>query len=248
MQIHELPTATPTSDSDYLAFDTGSSNYKANFSDFDVSDNNVTFTSFDEDSPTGFKGASVMQSGTLSVIISGVSTMVSNVRYLKNLIGSISMGTTATTITGAVKELRQKIGNSSMGTEATTLTGAISELKETIGTVTRSENTSAVTIASSTGTALASITLSAGSYVIVGKCRFSADANGVRRLNLSTTSGASSWDVSIPAGVSAMVDLQVTRILSLNASTTFYLNAWQNSGSSLTCAAGYGTIEAVKLS
>lgn len=45
-----------------------------------------------------------------------------------SVLGNETMGTTATTITGAVQELNDKIGSTSMGTTATTVTGAIAEL------------------------------------------------------------------------------------------------------------------------
>lgn len=57
------------------------------------------------------------QSKTQKTINSDVNT----------IIGSTSMGTTATTLTGAVKEINTKIGSTSMGTTATTLTGAVKE-------------------------------------------------------------------------------------------------------------------------
>lgn len=65
----------------------------------------------------------------------------STVTTLSNKIGSTSMGTTATTVTGAIRELltkintlTTKIGSTSMGTSATTVTAAIKELLTKINT------------------------------------------------------------------------------------------------------------------
>lgn len=61
----------------------------------------------------------------LSDSISAVRTRVSNV---ETKIGSSTMGTTATTITGAIREIFDSIGTSEMGTTAVTVKGAIREI------------------------------------------------------------------------------------------------------------------------
>lgn len=62
---------------------------------------------------------------TLSDSISAVRTRVSNI---ETKIGSSTMGTTATTITGAIREIFDSIGTSAMGTTAVTVKGAIREI------------------------------------------------------------------------------------------------------------------------
>ena len=105
MQIHELPTDTPTS-SDYLAMDDGTSTRKALMNTFTLNDNPVTFTTRDETTPTEWKGASAMASGdSLAVLFNRASAAASNVRYLRSLIGTTALGTIATTITGAINEI-----------------------------------------------------------------------------------------------------------------------------------------------
>lgn len=47
-------------------------------------------------------------------------------------IGYATMGTSATSVTGAIRELVNKIGSVAMGTTATTITGAVKELKTAI--------------------------------------------------------------------------------------------------------------------
>lgn len=126
MHINDLPAGSPTED-DYLAIDNGISHRKVKFSQFDAKGNTVTFTSGDAETPTAWKSVAVLASGTLSSLLNAVSKMCSNIRYLRSFVGTTSMGTTATTVTGAVKEIMNKIGSTSMGTTATTLTGAIKE-------------------------------------------------------------------------------------------------------------------------
>ena len=62
---------------------------------------------------------------TLSDSIGAVRTRVSNI---ETKIGSSTMGTTATTITGAIREIFDSIGTSAMGTTAVTVKGAIREI------------------------------------------------------------------------------------------------------------------------
>lgn len=82
--------------------------------------------------PTGSAGGSkylVQDDGnnTTKVTVNDAVAAASAVSTINNKIGSTSMGTTATTVTGAVKEHSDKIGSTSMGTTATTITGAIAE-------------------------------------------------------------------------------------------------------------------------
>lgn len=121
MQIHELPSGTPT-DSDLLPFDTGTVNYKTPFSGFDVGENTATFTSADEADPAQFKTVDPIETGPIKTILNRLSMAVSNVRYIwkyfTELIGDTAMGTTATTITGAIKEVRDSFTSAKEVTSA----------------------------------------------------------------------------------------------------------------------------------
>lgn len=121
MQIHDLNTKALT-DPAYVAFDDGTDTYKTEFNDVvadaaadavasaDLTDNTVAFTSGDSASPTGWTAVDVLTSGlSLKTLLNRISTMVKNVRYIWNKIGTASMGTTATTITGAIAEHEQDI-------------------------------------------------------------------------------------------------------------------------------------------
>ena len=116
MQIHDLNTKALT-DPAYVAFDDGTDTYKTEFNDVvadaaaaavadaDLTDNTVAFTSGDAASPTAWTAVDVLTSGlSLKTLFNRISTMVKNVRYIWNKIGTASMGTTATTITGAIAE------------------------------------------------------------------------------------------------------------------------------------------------
>ena len=132
MQIHDLNTKALTNPA-YVAFDDGTDTYKADFkaeidnaaadavADADLADNAVAFTSGDAVSPTAWTAVDVLTSGlTIKVLFNRISTMIKNVRYIWNLLGSSSFSNVASTLTGA-------IGNTALTTTAQTLSGAIAE-------------------------------------------------------------------------------------------------------------------------
>ena len=71
------------------------------------------------------------------------------INELLSIIGTTSMGTTATTVKGAIAELRSKIGNATLNTESVTLTYAINELLTLINAL----KTRATNIENTIGTA-----------------------------------------------------------------------------------------------
>lgn len=99
MQIHELNSKSPGA-SDVLAMDDGSNTFKT------AAANLVpAYTSGDSSSPTTWTTVTTLTSGlSLATLFNRVSTMIKNVRYIWSKIGTTSMGTTATTITGAIAE------------------------------------------------------------------------------------------------------------------------------------------------
>lgn len=150
MQIHDLNTKALTNPA-YVAFDDGTDTYKTEFNDVvadaaadavasaDLTDNTVAFTSGDSTSPTGWTAVDVLTSGlSLKTLFNRISTMVKNVRYIWNLLGSSSFSNVASTLTGA-------IGNTALTTTAQTLSGAIAEHESDISTLNSKIASSAVT-------------------------------------------------------------------------------------------------------
>lgn len=131
MQIHELPSASPSA-SDYIPIDNGTATRKATLSSIDIGSNEITFTSGDTSSPSSWQTVAVMASNTAANLMNAISKMVANIRWLYNRLGTSSTGTTATTVTGAIAEHSTKIGSAEMGTTATTLTGAIAEVNDSV--------------------------------------------------------------------------------------------------------------------
>ena len=96
-----------------------------------------------------------------------------------------------------------------------------------------------------TKTTLVSVTLSAGSYILMGGCSFAANSSGVRALAWSTTNneisdaGVRQNGMKVLAGNSGVTALTAIQLVTLNKSTTYYLVAQQNSGSTLSTTGYY---------
>lgn len=103
MQIHELPSGT-VSNADYVAIDNGESTRKALVQNIDMSNNEVAFTSGDSETPTAWESVALITTGALSTLMANLSKIAKNVRFLWQKIGNVTMGTTATTVTGAIAE------------------------------------------------------------------------------------------------------------------------------------------------
>lgn len=94
----------------------------------------------------------------------------------------------------------------------------------------------AVSVANSAGTAVASITLDPGMWLIIGRGMFAANSTGSRQLKLSESSGDTNNSVSAMTSLGASpgtLIAEVTWTFSNTSAKTIYLNAWQNSGGSL---------------
>lgn len=124
-------------------------------------------------------------------------------------------------------------------TSGGTLTGGlkVNNHSSDIGTV-KVVYASAKSVNSGTNTNLASISLEAGSWVITAGVRFPANANGYRRMNVNKTSASGAADVQLPAANGASTQLAYTVIVSITATTTYYLNCYHNAGTALSLVAG----------
>lgn len=118
----------------------------------------------------------------------------------------------------------------------------ISALDKSIpqGTVVTS-NPNAVSVATSSNVTLGSITLAAGTWMVVVSTTFASNNSGRRVVYFADDSSVSSVAVSQTAALTqAPADGGMTKyssfaIVSPTASTTYYCRAWQNSGSTLSC-------------
>lgn len=118
-----------------------------------------------------------------------------------------------------------------------TVTGAISNLANRVSIF--HVDGDSLSLASGTSTAVASITLKKGKYMLTGIGRFAANTTGHRTLLFSRTGGTvSGWDnfsiERIGASQNNVTYMQLTWPVEITADgTTVYLNAIQNSGDPL---------------
>ena len=117
-----------------------------------------------------------------------------------------------------------------------TLTGAVVAMQPSITII----NGSSTSLANNTVATIAEVTLDKGIYLLTGSCRYSANVNGYRTLLFarsgSTYNAADRYAVMrVGATQSNTTYLQVTWPVEITAdNTTIYLNALQDSGSTLT--------------
>ncbi len=107
-----------------------------------------------------------------------------------------------------------------------------------VGTVLKASLSAQKTISSEAVTNIISLELPSGTWVVTGRVRFSANGAGYRRAGFGTTDSEGAIQVQTPAVTGAVTQLTLTKIIEVSSNTTYYLNAYQNSGSSLNLAAG----------
>lgn len=130
----------------------------------------------------------------------------------------------------------------------TLATSKISGLGDTV----TKDISSSVSCATSAYTSLGSITLPAGTWVIMAGINYASGAAGMRYISISTNSGTTGPSALeqractqyVRTDVATSIRLNVTRFTVLSGSEEFYLKAWQNSGSALN-ATGY--IQAIRI-
>ena len=112
-------------------------------------------------------------------------------------------------------------------------------------------NETAVSLPTATGTAVTSITLEAGTWLITFGARFSTNATGERRACISPTAGSSDSNINAAPLSGAVTQIVRATIVHLDEERTYYLNLYQTSGSTLSAPASginYGNfIRAIRI-
>ena len=108
---------------------------------------------------------------------------------------------------------------------------------EYIGEVKRAEPSAAVSVPNNTWKALCSISLEAGTWIVVCTVRAPSNATGYRSANLGT-SGQSAINACVAAASGNVTQFDFTKVVSPTVQTTYYLNVWQNSGTALSYSTG----------
>ena len=129
-------------------------------------------------------------------------------------------------------------------TDITVKSVKIADHSTAIGSTLSARNTSTVTVNTSTATAICSLSIPKGTWVVSCGLRWPANTTGYRAGKLHTTSASittTNADVIFYAQNmgSTVFQQEWTKIITVTAtSTTWYLNALQNSGSNLTMPTG----------
>jgi len=150
------------------------------------------------------------------------------------------------TISNLRETLGDTLGNLSLATSGNS--DALTDLHANLGAITAANDTASVS--SGTGTAICSVTLEAGTWVIEGNVRFAANATGARVIDLSNASGSVSagviaqTGVEVPAVSGGYTALHTTWQTKRTAQTTVYLNCYQDSGAALSVT---GYIRAMRI-
>ena len=83
--------------------------------------------------------------------------------------------------------------------------------------------------------------LSAGVWIITCYLRWSGNVTGTRVGHIASVDTGSYWNYSVAPNSNDTCQIEFTSIKTLTEDTTFYLRAYQNSGSTLTMGAGSST-------
>lgn len=82
-------------------------------------------------------------------------------------------------------------------------------------------------------------TLAKGKYIVMCYVAWNSNAKGIRRCGLNTASategGGWGWNTGMQAANGSPTVCQVQGVLNVSSQTTYYLNAYQNSGGALNC-------------
>ena len=122
------------------------------------------------------------------------------------------------------------------------------EIKETVDCTVYNVTGDATSVASATAKTIATLKIPAGTYIIEGHVNFAANSTGVRKIYIGT-------QADYYANTRALADNRmasshqatmsnISTILTFSEDTTYYLNVYQNSGSSLSCS---GSLRAVRI-
>jgi len=114
---------------------------------------------------------------------------------------------------------------------------------------TRIEETTYLSIATSAWTSVIDITLTEGTWLVSANALYGTNATGRRQTLLSTSADDGTPINNLARDVRGATDGgysfgNFVDVITVASSTTYYLNAWQNSGSSLTVT---GSITAIKI-
>ena len=166
-----------------------------------------------------------------------------------------TLGGISRTVKTAIDAIQTLLGSTSIsGIGDGTVTGALSTMNGSLANIGETESAylaSTASIPSGTATGVASITLSPGTWVVVGKVTYQGGtANTYRLVMLGTSDGGNQYGWVQFLGISGYNCSAVNvRIITLTAQTTVHLSAQHNAGSAVNVAGGSNNtfVQAVRI-
>lgn len=161
---------------------------------------------------------------------------------------SATDGTNTTSMTGANATVTDGTNTTTQAATGITLTDGVDTSVLTAGIGKRVHSDSSVSLSSGTTMQnLGDFTLTKGLWMVSVTVRFNSNATGRRAMNISNTSGGSAYNVrwgNTSAAVNgAYTYLHLASSIDVTAANaTFYINAYQNSGGSLTTAYAWDAV------
>lgn len=106
-----------------------------------------------------------------------------------------------------------------------------------VGAVESDSTSTAQSLPSGTGKSIASVSLAKGNWLVMGHTNMASNATGIRSLGIGTTDGtftnSDMSTVTMSATNGSETRINTMSFVQPSATTTYYLNAYQNSGGSL---------------
>lgn len=128
--------------------------------------------------------------------------------------------------TGAVQAARTDLSVQSL---------TIAGHNSVVGSIVQNIPSTDLSLANNTYTSVASVTIGRGTWILIGFCRFGTNATGYRQLNITTNAGNTAEHIRVAPISGGTTQLQEVRwVYQGSESATYYMNAYQNSGSALT--------------
>lgn len=122
------------------------------------------------------------------------------------------------------------------------------EIKETVDCTVYNVTGDATSVSSATNKTIATLKIPAGTYIINAHVSFAANTTGVRKIYIGTTENSYANTRALadtrPASNHQATMSNISTVLNPETDTTYYLNVYQNSGSSLNCS---GSLRAVRI-
>lgn len=111
-----------------------------------------------------------------------------------------------------------------------------------------SQAPNSISVSPSTPTAVCSISLEPGTWILFASFRAPSNATGYRIANLETSAGYNSCNYCVPAVNGNVTQGAFTKIVQLTSTTTYYLNVYHTSSAALTYPSGSTNyIQAIKI-